>query len=62
MVALLSVILGALIREPGENLSKQAECFRACSLARGERSKTGVKVRYGFLSKLPVKVYIITVH
>lgn len=58
MVALLSVIFGASIRESGENLSKQAECLRACSLA----SKTGVKVRYGFLSKLPFKVYIITAH
>ncbi|XP_020605770.1 uncharacterized protein LOC110044548 [Orbicella faveolata] len=44
MVALLSFVLGASIKESGENLSEQAECRGACSLARDERSRTGVKV------------------
>lgn len=51
MVALLSFVLGASIKESGENLSEQAEFRGACSLARDERSRTGVKVRYGLLSK-----------
>ena len=57
MVALLYCVVGASIKESGENSSAQRECRGACNLAREtERSSAGVKVRYGLLSKLPLKV------
>ena len=56
MVTLLSSVLATSIKESGENLSEQAECRGACSLARDKTSKTGVKVRYGLLSQLPLQV------
>ena len=56
MVALLSSVLAVSIKESGGNLSEQAECRGACSLARDKTSKTGVKVRYGLLSQLPLQV------
>lgn len=62
MVALLSFVLGASIKESGENLSEQAECRGACSLARDERSRTGVKVRYGLLSKTAPQAVNETAH
>ena len=56
MVALLSSVFAASIKESGENLSEQAECRGVCSLARDKASKTGFKVRYVLLSKLPLEV------
>jgi len=47
MVALLYfAVLGASIKESGENSSAQRECRGACSVARDEPSNAGVKVRY----------------